>query len=85
MSGLSDAISRRWRDSASSVGTTTAKIGACAVAVDVDLPDQRAGAERRLQFRDGDELPLRQLQHEVATVEIDQLIGPTSAMMSPVR
>ena len=51
------------------------QIGACAVAVDVDLADQRAVAEHRLQLRDGDELALRQLQHVVAPVEVHQLIG----------
>ena len=51
------------------------QVGAGAVAVDVDLPDQRAVAEHRLQLRDGHELALRELQHVVAAVEIRELIG----------
>ena len=51
------------------------QVGACAVAVDVDLPDQRAVAEHRLQLRDGDEFALRELQHVVAAVEVRELIG----------
>ena len=50
------------------------QIRASAVAVHEDLPDQRAVNEHRFQFRDGDELALRELQHVVAAVEIHELI-----------
>ena len=50
-------------------------VGAGAVAVHEDLPDRRVTAVGRLQLGDGDELALRQLEHVVAAVDVDQLVG----------
>ena len=51
------------------------QVGLGAVAVDVDLVDQRAVAELGLQLGQGDELALRELQHVVAPVDIHQPVG----------
>ena len=48
------------------------QVGAFAVAVDEDLTHQRCAREDGLQLGDGDELALRQLEHVVASVDIDQ-------------
>ena len=51
------------------------QVGAGAVAVDEDLTYRRVTAVGRLQLGDGDELALRELQHVVAAVHVDQLVG----------
>ena len=39
---------------------------------------------QRLELRDRDELALRELEHIIAAVHIDELIRTDLAMMSPV-
>ena len=50
-------------------------IGAGAVAVHEDLTHRRVAAVGGLQLGDGDELALRELEHVVAAVHVDQVIG----------
>ena len=52
------------------------QVGPGAVAVDVDLPHQRAADEHRLQPGHGHELALGQLEHVLAPVHVHQPVRP---------